>query len=131
MRKITLLQKILTSGFFLLINIHTAPSFCMTEGESLDPSRAPSQLLRNNDHLPPAHLLHGKRIAIVGAGPAGLTLARLLQMHDIGVSVFERDASPSSRSQGGSLDLHEDSGQLALRIAGLEEGFKGFSRPEG
>jgi 2-polyprenyl-6-methoxyphenol hydroxylase-like FAD-dependent oxidoreductase len=61
-------------------------------------------------------------IAICGAGPAGLTLARLLQVSgiDISVSIYERDASPKSRErQGGTLDLHPDTGLAALRQAGL------------
>ncbi|OAP64771.1 hypothetical protein AYL99_00743 [Fonsecaea erecta] len=63
-------------------------------------------------------------LAIIGAGPAGLTLARLLQVAsvDISITIFEKDASPTSRSfQGGSLDLHTDTGLAALRKAGLWE----------
>jgi 2-polyprenyl-6-methoxyphenol hydroxylase-like FAD-dependent oxidoreductase len=56
-----------------------------------------------------ASLVGDKRIAIVGGGPAGLMLARLLQMRGAGVEVFEADAAQDSRNQGGSLDLHEDS----------------------
>lgn len=84
-----------------------------------------------NIHLSETHLLHSKRIAIIGGGPAGLTLARLLQMRGIAVTVYERDASADARGQGGSLDLHEDSGQLALKAAGLGEQFHGVSRPDG
>lgn len=76
-------------------------------------------------------LLYQKHVAIAGAGPAGLTLARLLQMQGAKVQVLELDTSPEARSQGGSLDLHEDSGQLALQKAGLEDLFHGVSRPEG
>lgn len=70
------------------------------------------------------------RIAIVGGGPAGLTLARILHVHDIPVTVFERDAHALERPQGGTLDLHVDSGQLALRRAGLWEAFPGIARYE-
>jgi 2-polyprenyl-6-methoxyphenol hydroxylase-like FAD-dependent oxidoreductase len=79
----------------------------------------------------PGSLLRGKRIAIVGAGPCGLTLARLLQQKFADVSVFELESSTTARNQGGSLDLHEDSGQLALRRAGLHEKFVSACRPEG
>lgn len=69
-------------------------------------------------------------VAIVGAGPAGATLARLLQKQGFSVKVFERDASSTSRSQGGSLDLRKDSGQRAVDKAGLSETFQQVSRSE-
>lgn len=61
-------------------------------------------------------------IAIVGAGPAGLTLARLLQQNDISVTVYEGEPDRHSRNQGGSLDLHPKYGQLALREVRSEQG---------
>ncbi|GAB2856169.1 FAD-dependent monooxygenase [Actinoallomurus bryophytorum] len=70
-------------------------------------------------------------IAIVGGGPSGLVLARILQMHGIESTVYEGDASADARSQGGSLDLHEESGQFALREAGLHERFLTLTHPEG
>jgi 2-polyprenyl-6-methoxyphenol hydroxylase-like FAD-dependent oxidoreductase len=79
----------------------------------------------------PSSLLQGKRIAIAGAGPCGLTLARLLQRQGATVHVFELESSKDARNQGGSLDLHEDSGQLALHKAGLHEQFLSAARPEG
>ncbi|KAJ9611391.1 hypothetical protein H2200_004575 [Cladophialophora chaetospira] len=71
------------------------------------------------------------RIAIVGAGPAGLTLARLLQLNNVSCQVFELDTESLSRDQGGTVDLHPRGGQLALQEAGLTEEFKRHSRPEG
>src|ERR1700761_3801844 len=71
------------------------------------------------------------RIAIIGAGPAGLTLARLLQINNIVCTVFELDTESFSRDQGGTVDLHPRGGQLALKHAGLTEEFKKHSRPEG
>ncbi|MFG1995992.1 FAD-dependent oxidoreductase [Actinoplanes sp. NPDC048988] len=71
------------------------------------------------------------RIDIVGAGPAGLTCARILQRHGITVTVHDRDPGPGARDQGGSLDLRADSGQLALHEAGLLDEFLRLSRPEG
>jgi 2-polyprenyl-6-methoxyphenol hydroxylase-like FAD-dependent oxidoreductase len=68
------------------------------------------------------------RIAIVGGGPGGLALARILAVHGIGAAVFELDADPQARPQGGSLDLHVESGQLALRRAGLEADFERIAR---
>jgi len=70
------------------------------------------------------------RIAIVGGGPGGLTLARLLHLRGIAARVFERDSHPLQRPQGGSLDLHEESGLLALRRAGLMEAFLAVARYE-
>lgn len=70
------------------------------------------------------------RIAIVGGGPGGLMLARLLQLRGIRVVVFERDARAGDRPQGGSLDLHADTGQRAMRLARLEAEFIAAARPE-
>ncbi|GLW19536.1 monooxygenase [Streptomyces sp. NBRC 13847] len=71
------------------------------------------------------------RIAVIGAGPGGLTCARVLERHGIAVTVYERDASADARDQGGTLDLHADSGQIALAEAGLLDEFFALSRPEG
>ncbi|KAF9347765.1 hypothetical protein BGX26_000784 [Mortierella sp. AD094] len=71
------------------------------------------------------------KIAIVGAGLGGLALARTLQQNYINCSVFELDASPNSRSQGGTLDMHQESGQLALRINGLWDKIEPHIRYEG
>lgn len=70
------------------------------------------------------------RIAIVGGGPGGLTLARLLQVRGVSATVFEREISALARPQGGTLDLHADGGLLALEQAGLMEGFAAIARPE-
>lgn len=70
-----------------------------------------------------------KKIAIVGGGPGGLTLARLLQIKGADVKVYERDLNKDVRVQGATLDLHEDSGLEALRQAGLIEAFKENYRP--
>jgi 2-polyprenyl-6-methoxyphenol hydroxylase-like FAD-dependent oxidoreductase len=71
------------------------------------------------------------RIAIIGGGPAGLTLARLLQINNTLCTVFELDTQAVSRDQGGTVDLHPRGGQLALKHAGLTDEFKKYSRPEG
>jgi 2-polyprenyl-6-methoxyphenol hydroxylase-like FAD-dependent oxidoreductase len=70
-------------------------------------------------------------IAIIGGGPAGLTLARLLHINGLPFTVFESDPSPLSRPQGGTLDIHEHSGQAALKAAGLLEEFNKVARREG
>jgi 2-polyprenyl-6-methoxyphenol hydroxylase-like FAD-dependent oxidoreductase len=75
------------------------------------------------------HMPATRKIAIVGAGPGGLTLARLLQMNGADVVVYERDSGQASRAQGATLDLHDDAGLRALREAGLIDAFKANYRP--
>ncbi|TCO46780.1 2-polyprenyl-6-methoxyphenol hydroxylase-like FAD-dependent oxidoreductase [Kribbella antiqua] len=70
-------------------------------------------------------------IAIIGGGPGGLTLARVLHVHGIEAVVYERDTSREARTQGSMLDLHTDTGQAALREAGLLERFLAVARREG
>lgn len=73
-------------------------------------------------------------VAIIGAGPAGLTLACLLQQADIYYNVFDLRPAPSSASASvpsGSLDLHTESGQRALQEAGLHDEFLKLARPGG
>ncbi|WP_188673378.1 FAD-dependent oxidoreductase [Subtercola lobariae] len=70
-------------------------------------------------------------IAIVGAGPGGLVAARVLQLGGVDVTVYDADASLESRDQGGTLDLHADSGQIAVEDAQLAEEFAALARPEG
>jgi len=74
--------------------------------------------------------LQGKKIAIVGGGPGGLTLAKLLQLKGANVTVYERDINKEVRQQGATLDLHEESGLEALRRANLMNEFKASFRPE-
>ncbi|PWK90529.1 2-polyprenyl-6-methoxyphenol hydroxylase-like FAD-dependent oxidoreductase [Lentzea atacamensis] len=72
------------------------------------------------------------RIVIAGAGLGGLTCARVLQLHGFeNVTVFERESSPEARQQGGTIDLHADSGQEAIRAAGLFDEWRALARFEG
>lgn len=71
------------------------------------------------------------KIAIIGAGMGGLALARVLHVHGMEAVVYERESSRHARGQGGMLDLHSDTGQQALREAGLIGQFHAIARPEG
>ncbi|ANI87909.1 2-polyprenyl-6-methoxyphenol hydroxylase [Arachidicoccus ginsenosidimutans] len=75
-------------------------------------------------------LLQNKQVAIVGGGMAGLTLARLLQLKDVDVKVYERDFSRDIRVQGSTLDLHEGTGLEAMKRAGLLDEFYKHHRPD-
>lgn len=68
--------------------------------------------------------LQDKKVAIIGGGPGGLTLARLLQQKGVEVNVYERDFDKNARVQGSPLDLHQDSGLAAIIKADLLEEFK-------
>ncbi|GAB2692591.1 NAD(P)/FAD-dependent oxidoreductase [Mucilaginibacter koreensis] len=74
-------------------------------------------------------LLENKRIAIIGGGPGGLTLARLLHLKGADVKVYERDFSSQARVQGSIVDLHFESGLKAIEHAGLTDAFKAAYMP--
>jgi 2-polyprenyl-6-methoxyphenol hydroxylase-like FAD-dependent oxidoreductase len=74
-------------------------------------------------------LLQNKMIAIVGGGPGGLALARLLQLKSVNVKVYERDADRNARLIGSPLDMHEGSGLEVIRKAGLMDAFRQNFRP--
>ncbi len=74
--------------------------------------------------------LQDKKVAVVGGGPGGLTLAKLLQSKGVNVTVYERDSNKEVRQQGATLDLHEKSGLEDLRRANLLNEFKASYRTD-
>jgi 2-polyprenyl-6-methoxyphenol hydroxylase-like FAD-dependent oxidoreductase len=67
------------------------------------------------------------RIAIVGGGPSGLALARLLHQRGIRTTIYELRSKLTQEElakPSGVLDLHDESGLLAMRECGLWEGFQ-------
>ncbi|MGE8536585.1 FAD-dependent oxidoreductase [Chryseobacterium sp.] len=76
-------------------------------------------------------VLNHKKAAIIGAGPVGLTMAVLLQQKGVEVKVYERDVNAQTRVWGGTLDLHKESGQKAMKKAGLLDKYYEMALPMG
>jgi 2-polyprenyl-6-methoxyphenol hydroxylase-like FAD-dependent oxidoreductase len=75
--------------------------------------------------------LMNPRIAIIGAGPGGCMLARLLHIHNVPCTIFEGEESIDYRSQGGTLDLRAKTGLASIKQAGLWEEFQEYARYDG
>jgi tetracycline resistance monooxygenase len=58
-------------------------------------------------------------------------MARLLQQKGADVTVYERDRNAQARIWGGTLDLHTESGQVAMKQAGLLESYFSVAKPMG
>lgn len=67
------------------------------------------------------------RIAIVGGGPSGLTLGKLLHQRAIPCTIYEARPRPTPTvlaRPSGMLDLREESGLALIRDCGLWPGFE-------
>lgn len=60
---------------------------------------------------------HVSDVGILGGGPAGLSLAAILERNGVSYTVYERTAK-NTPPRGGCLDLHPQGGQIALKDAG-------------
>ncbi|KAB1990157.1 FAD-dependent oxidoreductase [Streptomyces triticiradicis] len=69
--------------------------------------------------------------AILGGGLGGLMLARVLHVNGTDVPVFDLEPSADARVQGGMLDIHDETGQQALRQGHLHGEFLAKVHPGG
>ncbi len=73
--------------------------------------------------------LSDKKVAVIGGGPGGLMLGRLLQNSGVDVKIYERDVDQYVRQQGSTLDMHYRTGLKAITEAGLLGEFRKKYRP--
>lgn len=82
---------------------------------------------QSSDSRPP----HPLRIAIIGGGYGGLTLARVLQKQGIRATVFEQYTSVSDCPPGDSHMLEGETGLKAIRETGLFDEYLKCAKFEG
>ncbi|TGJ84633.1 hypothetical protein E0Z10_g4135 [Xylaria hypoxylon] len=78
-------------------------------------------------HVPPSN---SPRIAIIGAGPGGLTLGILLHRRRIPFTIYENRWKPEEKeydAPSGMLDLHPGTGLAAIEACGLTSEFQARS----
>jgi glutamate synthase (NADPH/NADH) small chain len=69
----------------------------------------------------PPRLRSGKRVAVIGSGPAGMAVAAELNKQGHGVVVFERDEGPGGLMRFGVPDAKLEKSVIDRRVAILEE----------
>ena len=72
-----------------------------------------------------------KPIVIIGAGLAGLTLARVLHLNDIPVALYEGEEALNARTQAGQLSTHAFNGPYAGVYASTPEVYPTWLRATG
>src|SRR5439155_22054588 len=68
----------------------------------------------------PPRLRSGKRVAVIGSGPAGMAVAAELNKCGHGVVVFERDEGPGGLMRFGVPDAKLEKWMIDRRVAVLE-----------
>jgi dihydropyrimidine dehydrogenase (NAD+) subunit PreT len=102
----------------------------LAEGQAVEIGRlqryATDTLMARNEHPYARAAATGKRVAVVGAGPAGLACAHRLAMHGHDVVVFEARARPGGLNEYG-IAAYKTAGGYAqaevdwlMRIGGIE-----------
>ncbi|MDR2089418.1 MAG: glutamate synthase subunit beta [Clostridiales Family XIII bacterium] len=79
------------------------------------------EMLRRGPEPQPPLLRTGKRVAVVGSGPAGLACAELLNRLGHGVTVFERADRPGGLLMYGIPNMKLDKSLVLARVALMEE----------
>ena len=77
------------------------------------------------------NLLSDKNVAIIGGGPVGLTMAKLLQQNGIDVSVYERDNDREARILVEPLTYTKVQVREAMKKAGLLQTYYDLALPMG
>lgn len=70
------------------------------------------------------------RIAVIGAGPAGLALGSLLHSHNVHFTIYDLRSRPTEADlsePSAMLDLHDESGLAVIRACGLYEKFRNYT----
>ena len=77
------------------------------------------------------NLLSDKNVAIIGGGPVGLTMAKIITAKRHRRFSLRKRQRPRGKNFGGTLDLHKGSGQEAMKKAGLLQTYYDLALPMG
>lgn len=105
---------------------HLCESGCILDGPSLPVSIGALEqfleeyALAHEDPLPPPIPANGRRVAVVGAGPAGLACADELSRRGYAVTVFDPEPEPGGVLVGGTAPFRLDPAVVRRRVGILE-----------